>query len=126
VSVRYASGDVQSLFQLRAEQRVKADETPAEADEMPAEARCVAASLKSATFYKKFMTTTTIEISNVGRFIGPGGANIARLQVLGSFYQTRRGTRDNLHVYADDKEQLAKAVAKAAAYRCVDEGRAGA
>jgi hypothetical protein len=42
--IDYASGDVQSLFQLREEQRAEADKTPG------AEARCVEASVKASEF----------------------------------------------------------------------------
>ncbi|KAG1665559.1 hypothetical protein FOA52_000705 [Chlamydomonas sp. UWO 241] len=101
----YASGDVQLLFQLRKQQLSVAARTPG------AEARCVQASRQAAQFFKKVLTTT--KISEVGRFIGSGGSNIASLsaQMPGFVYQIRDSGPhlDNLLVYADDAEQLAKA-----------------
>ncbi|KAG1665557.1 hypothetical protein FOA52_000703 [Chlamydomonas sp. UWO 241] len=113
--IDYASRDAQSLLQLREQQRAKAAETPG------AEVRCVEASRQAADFFKKFMTTT--KISNMGYFIGPEGTNMARLaaQVPGCHYQ-RADPRcclygdDNLLVYADDEEQLTKAVCATAPY----------
>ena len=114
--IDYASGDIQSLLDLRVEQRAKADATPG------AEEHCFNASVKASEFYKKLMTTTKVSPWKMGHFIGPKGSNIHSLmeQMPGVFYQThgKRGPhRDNLLVYADDAEQLDEAVAMAAPYR---------
>ncbi len=105
--IDYATGDVKSLLGLRLAQVDKASK------QGPlTEARCVAASTKDAEFYKKIMTET--RITNIGHFIGPKGSNLHRLQaqVPGSHFKIRdkrANTHNNLLVYADNEEQLAKA-----------------
>ncbi|KAG1677865.1 hypothetical protein FOA52_008629 [Chlamydomonas sp. UWO 241] len=76
------------------------------------EAQCVDASKTSGKFYKKLVTQMLI--SDKRRLIGPKGKLEA--QVPGGFFHlcdttdALTGYRYNVLVYADSKEQLARAV----------------